>query len=176
MSSGRHVFLILLFAVAGAALAYLLHDRWPNDISLEMGAIAGGFLFVIGCLIVLNLRQRATIRQCADIMGQMNEAMGEAIRDQRRVEEVLDSMNSALSTLEAEPNRNVVEVVAEVKVLQTLIEQLYKARGSAAQPAPVAAAPNLRVQDNPTPPKRETPVAPEKTETRATSARESGAK
>jgi cyclic-di-GMP phosphodiesterase TipF (flagellum assembly factor) len=174
MSSGRHVFLILLFAIAGAALAYLLHQRWPNDISLEMGMIAGGFLFVAGGLIVLNLRQRATVRQCADIMEQMNEAMGEVIRDQRRVEEVLDSMNSALSALEAEPNRNVVEVVAEVKVLQTLIEQLYKARGSGAQPAPTPVTPNLRVLDNPNPPKREAAasVAPEKTAARAGATKE----
>jgi cyclic-di-GMP phosphodiesterase TipF (flagellum assembly factor) len=174
MSSGRHVFLLLLFAVAGAALAYLLPQQFPANISSELGIIAGGFLFVIGGLIVLNLRQRATVKQCADIMEQMNEAMGEMIRDQRRVEEVLDSMNSALSVLEAEPNRNVVEVVAEVKVLQTLIEQLYKARGSGAPPAPIPAAPNLRVLDNPNPPKREATVAvaPEKTATRAAATRE----
>jgi cyclic-di-GMP phosphodiesterase TipF (flagellum assembly factor) len=181
MSSGRHLFLLLLFAVAGAALAYWLPQQFPasvlseSSVSSELGIIAGGFLFVVGGLIVLTLRQRATIRQCADIMGQMNEAMGEVIRDQRRVEEVLDSMNSALSTLEAEPNRNVVEVVAEVKVLQTLIEQLYKARGSGAQPAPTPVTPNLRVLDNPNPPRRETaapPAAPERTTTRAAGAKE----
>src|SRR6185369_830163 len=113
MSSGRHLILLLLFAAAAGALAILLPTQFPN-LSQELGYIAGGFLFVVGALIVLNLRQRATVRQCADIMGQMNEAMGEVIRDQRRVEEVLEGMHTALSALESEPNRAVGEVVAEV--------------------------------------------------------------
>ncbi len=164
MSSGRHFLLLLLFAVAGAALAYELPIQFPSQ-SQEIGYIAGGFLFVVGGLIVLNLRQRSTVRQVTDIMGQMNDAMGEVIRDQRRMEEVIESMHTALSGMEQEPNRNVGEVVAEVKVLQTLIEQLYKARGSGqAAPAPTLAqpgAPNLRVLDNPNPPKREPAKAPE---------------
>src|SRR4051794_17616297 len=158
MSSGRHFILLLLFAAAAVAIAIVLPVQFPS-LSQELGYIAGGFLFVIGGLIVLNLRQRATVHQCADIMGQMNEAMGAVIGDQRRIEEALEGMNTALSALESEPNRNVGEVVAEVKVLQTLIEQLYKARGSAsAAPAaatPTAAAPTLRVLDNPNPLRRE---------------------
>jgi cyclic-di-GMP phosphodiesterase TipF (flagellum assembly factor) len=75
-------------------------------------------------------------------------------------------MNTALSALETEPSRDVGEVVAEVKVLQTLIEQLYQARGSAAAAAPAAtptaATPTLRVLDNPNPPRREAAVAAEK--------------
>jgi cyclic-di-GMP phosphodiesterase, flagellum assembly factor TipF len=151
MSSGRHFILLLIFAVAAAALAYLLPEQTHGAISVELGTIAGGFLFVLGALFVLLLRQRATVRQCADIMGQMNDAMGAVIRDQRQVEEALEGMHTALSALEAEPNRDVGEVVAEVKVLQTLIEQLYKARGTAAA-LPVAATPTLRVLDNPNPP------------------------
>jgi cyclic-di-GMP phosphodiesterase, flagellum assembly factor TipF len=164
MSSGRHFILLLLFAAAGVALAILLPAQFPN-VSQELGYIAGGFLFVIGGLIVLNLRQRATVRQCADIMSQMNEAMGAVIGDQRRIEEALEGMNTALSALESEPNRNVGEVVAEVKVLQSLIEQLYKARGSAsaapaaAAAAPTAATPTLRVLDNPNPLRREASAA-----------------
>src|SRR5205814_1873356 len=50
----------------------------------------------------------------------------------------------------------------EVKVLQTLIEQLYKARGSGqAAAAAQSGAPNLRVLDNPNPPRREPAKAPE---------------
>jgi cyclic-di-GMP phosphodiesterase TipF (flagellum assembly factor) len=185
MSSGRHLLLLLIFAAAAVALAYFLPIQFP-DLSQELGTIAGGFLFVIGALIALNLRQRAAVRQCADIMGQMNDAMGEVIRDQRRMEEALEGMHTALSALEAEPNRDVGEVVAEVKVLQTLIEQLYQARGSgapAATPtstpmsttAPTAATPNLRVLDNPNPPRREAGVAPERTATRPSARDEAGA-
>jgi cyclic-di-GMP phosphodiesterase TipF (flagellum assembly factor) len=66
-----------------------------------------------------------------------------------------------LSTLEAEPQRDVGEVVAEVKVLQSLIEQLYKSRGSAGPaPAIAAAPPTLRVVDNPNVPKRPEPAKP----------------
>jgi cyclic-di-GMP phosphodiesterase TipF (flagellum assembly factor) len=155
MNSGRHLLLLLLFAAAAVAVAIFLPVQFPS-LSQELGYIAGGFVFVIGGLIVLNLRQRASVRQCADIMSQMNDAMGEVIRDQRRMEEALDGIATALSALEGEPGRDVGEVVAEVKVLQTLIEQLYKARGaSPAAPPPTAAAPSLRVLDNPNPPRRE---------------------
>ena len=185
MSSGRHFLLLLIFAAAAVALAYFLPIQFTN-LPQEFGTIAGGFLFVIGALIVLNLRQRAAVRQCADIMGQMNDAMGEVIRDQRRMEEALEGMHTALSALEAEPNRDVGEVVAEVKVLQTLIEQLYQARGSgapAATPtstpmsttAPTAATPNLRVLDNPNPPRREAGAAPERTAARPPARDEAGA-
>jgi cyclic-di-GMP phosphodiesterase TipF (flagellum assembly factor) len=157
---------LLLFAVAAVAVAYLLPIEVPS-LSQELGYIAGGFLFVVGGLIVLNLRQRSTVRQCADIMSQMNEAMGTVIRDQRRIEEALESMHTALSALEGDPNRDVGEVVAEVKVLQTLIEQLYKARGSGgtAPAAALPAAPNLRVVDNPNL-RRDAHPAPEKTSTK----------
>jgi cyclic-di-GMP phosphodiesterase TipF (flagellum assembly factor) len=169
MNAGRHVILLLLFAAAAVAVAYALPIEVPS-LSQELGYIAGGFLFVVGGLIVLHFRQRATVRQCADIMGQMNDAMGTVIRDQRRIEEALESMHAALSSLEGDPNRDVGEVVAEVKVLQTLIEQLYKARGSggaAAMPAaPIPAAPILRVLDNPNL-RREANAAPEKTSLKA---------
>jgi len=157
MYSGRHLLLLLIVAAASIALAVLLPSaQLPVPVTPELGYIAGGFLFCLGGMFVLHLRQRATLRQCADIMSQMNDAMGEVIADQRRIEEVLDNMNGALSALEADPNRDVGEVVAEVKVLQNLIEQLYRARGSgSAVGAPTAASPNLRVVDNPNPPRRD---------------------
>jgi cyclic-di-GMP phosphodiesterase TipF (flagellum assembly factor) len=159
MHSGRHVFLFILVIAAAVALALLLPIRFPAEVSPEFGSIAGGFLFCLGTLFVLHLRQRSTVRQVADIMGQMNDAMGEVIQDQRRLEETLQAMGATLSSMEAEPNRDVGEVVAEVKVLQSLIEQLYKARGSApaptAAPTPSGATPNLRVVENPNPLRRD---------------------
>src|SRR5581483_3453680 len=174
MSSGRHFILFLIFTAAAVALALLLPMQFPS-LSQELGYIAGGFVFVIGALIVLNLRQRAAVKQCVDIMSQMNEAMGEVIRDQRRMDEALESMHGALSTLEGEPTRDVGEVVAEVKVLQTLIEQLYQARGSAnaaptAAPSPAGATPTLRVLDNPNPPRREAGIAADKPASRQAAA------
>jgi cyclic-di-GMP phosphodiesterase TipF (flagellum assembly factor) len=150
---GRQTLLILLFAGAAVAVAFYLPDRFPNRFSPELGTIAGGFVFCGGMLLMLHFRQRATVRQCADIMGQLNDALGAVIADQRRIEDVLQGMHGALTTLEAEPERDVGEVVAEVKVLQTLIEQLYKARGAAA-PMMVSAPPSLRVVDNPNAPPR----------------------
>lgn len=152
MSSGRHILLLLVSLVAAAAAGWFLPQSFPAEISPQMGYVIGGFVFVAGAFLVLHLRQRATVRQCADIMGQMNDALGLVIGDQRRIEDALQNLHGALATLEAEPGRDVGEVVAEVKVLQSLIEQLYQARGSTTA-APIQAAPSappaLRVVDNP---------------------------
>ena len=157
MSSGRHFILLLLGLVAAVAAAWFLPQSFPAEISPQMGYVIGGFVFVLGALFVLYLRQRATVRQCADIMGQMNDALGMVIADQRRIEDALQNMQGAISTFDAEPTRDVGEVVAEVKVLQSLIEQLYQARGTTAAPAPVmpSAPPTLRVVDNPNATRRE---------------------
>ncbi|WP_395015795.1 EAL domain-containing protein [Dongia sp.] len=161
MSSGRHFLLLTLSIVAAVAAAWFLPQQFPAHVSPQMGYVIGGFVFVLGALLVLALRQRATLRQCADIMGQMNETMGLMIADQRRVEEQMQNIQGALSSLGAEPQRDVGEVVAEVKVLQSLIEQLYQQRGAtAAAPAIVAAPPTLRVVDNPNAPKRVEPAKP----------------
>jgi cyclic-di-GMP phosphodiesterase TipF (flagellum assembly factor) len=146
MSTRRYTLVFLLFVATAVAAALVFPDQFPNRISPELGSIIGGFVFVLGTLLVLHLRQRATIRQCADIIGQLNDALGAVIADQRQIEHVMQSMHGALATLEAEPQRDVGEVVAEVKVLQTLIEQLYKARGAGAA---AVAAPNLRLVENP---------------------------
>jgi cyclic-di-GMP phosphodiesterase TipF (flagellum assembly factor) len=108
-------------------------------------------------------------------MGQMNEAMGLVIGDQRRIEEQTQNIQGALSTLESEPQRDVGEVVAEVKVLQSLIEQLYQQRGAAAAAAALAtpaAPPTLRVVDNPNAPKRSEPPKPAATPSAATPSRD----
>jgi len=132
MSSGRYFLLLIVSIAAAVAAAWFLPQQFPALVSPQMGYIIGGFVFVIGALLVLALRQSATLRQCAEIMGQMNEAMGLVIGDQRRIEEQTQNIQGALSTLESEPQRDVGEVVAEVKVLQSLIEQLYQQRGAAA--------------------------------------------
>jgi cyclic-di-GMP phosphodiesterase TipF (flagellum assembly factor) len=164
MSSGRHFLLLVLSIVAAIAAAWFLPQQFPAYVSPQMGYVIGGFVFVLGALLVLTLRQRATLRQCADIMGQMNEAMGFVIGDQRRIEEQIQGIQGALSTMGAEPQRDVGEVVAEVKVLQSLIEQLYQQRGAAASapppPAIPVAPPTLRVVDNPNAPRRPEPAKP----------------
>src|SRR6185369_3636673 len=163
MSSGRHFFLLVLSIVAAVAAAWFLPQQFPAYVSPQMGYVIGGFVFVLGALLVLVLRQRATLRQCADIMGQMNEAMGFVIGDQRRIEEQVQGIQGALSTMESEPQRDVGEVVSEVKVLQSLIEQLYQQRGAALSAPPAAipvAPPTLRVVDNPNAPKRLEPAKP----------------
>jgi len=165
MSSGRNFVLLLLSAAAAVAAAWYLPQQLPAEISPQMGYVIGGFVFVLGVLLIILLRQRATVRQCADIMGQMNEAMGLVIADQHRLEEAMQNIAGALNTMEAEPQRDVGEVVAEVKVLQSLIEQLYQQRGSAAAaaaqaPAIPAAPPTLRVVDNPNLQRRIEPAKP----------------
>jgi cyclic-di-GMP phosphodiesterase TipF (flagellum assembly factor) len=175
MSSGRYFLLLIVSIAAAVAAAWFLPQQFPALVSPQMGYIIGGFVFVIGALLVLALRQSATLRQCAEIMGQMNEAMGLVIGDQRRIEEQTQNIQGALSTLESEPQRDVGEVVAEVKVLQSLIEQLYQQRGAAAAAAALAtpaAPPTLRVVDNPNAPKRSEPLKPVATPSAATPSRD----
>jgi cyclic-di-GMP phosphodiesterase TipF (flagellum assembly factor) len=175
MSSGRYFLLLIVSIAAAVAAAWFLPQQFPALVSPQMGYIIGGFVFVIGALLVLALRQSATLRQCAEIMGQMNEAMGLVIGDQRRIEEQTQNIQGALSTLESEPQRDVGEVVAEVKVLQSLIEQLYQQRGAAAAAAALAtpaAPPTLRVVDNPNAPKRSEPPKPAATPSATTPSRD----
>jgi len=174
MRRGRYTILFLLFLIAGVAAAILLPQYFPVQVSETNGIVAGGFVFIVGALFVLHLRQRSTIRQCADIMGQLHEGMGEVIADQRRIEDNLRGFQEALSALQAEPGRNVGDVVAEVKVLQTLIEQLYEARGAAPGPmAPAApATPTLRVVENPNAARRVEPPRPVPARTAAESNKE----
>ena len=52
---------------------------------------------------------------------------------QRRLEGDLAQMRNALADLQSRPEQNVGAVVAEVKVLQSLVERLYSARAAPAR-------------------------------------------
>jgi cyclic-di-GMP phosphodiesterase TipF (flagellum assembly factor) len=82
---------------------------------------------------------RAHERAEGEIAGVL-EAVAHLERIQRRVEGDLAQMRNALVDLQGRPEQNVGAVVAEVKVLQSLVERLYSARAGAPTPPPAVEA------------------------------------
>jgi len=111
--------------------------------AVAAGLALGGFTFLLGALAhevvarrrndLLFLRRMSALRRiCLDIQAQLDQARDEA----RRVHEVLEAAGSAKS----DERRRVDDVVAEVKVLQSLVERLSGDRRPAATHPPVAVA------------------------------------
>jgi cyclic-di-GMP phosphodiesterase TipF (flagellum assembly factor) len=140
--SGFRAFLPCLIYIVPAAI---IASGWPRGIaglgpgmslvSAVLVLLSGGLLHLARAL--LRARERAD----SEVAGAM-EAVAHLERVQRRLEGDLAQMRNALADLQARPEQNVGAVVAEVKVLQSLVERLYSARAGSAAPAqPPAAAP-----------------------------------
>jgi cyclic-di-GMP phosphodiesterase, flagellum assembly factor TipF len=135
---GFRTFLVsLLYIVPAAVIAWGWPPHVANLAPPGMSPILGLLLLLSGAFLhlghaVMRSRQQAD----SEISGAM-EAVAHLERVQRRLEGDLSQMRHALSELQARPEQNVGAVIAEVKVLQSLIERLYSAR--AAAPAPLAA-------------------------------------
>jgi cyclic-di-GMP phosphodiesterase TipF (flagellum assembly factor) len=91
--------------------------------------LLGGALLHLGYALMRS-RERAD----GEIAGAM-EAVAHLERVQRRLEGDLAQMRNALADLQSRPEQNVGAVIAEVKVLQSLVERLYSARSATPQPA-----------------------------------------
>jgi cyclic-di-GMP phosphodiesterase TipF (flagellum assembly factor) len=91
--------------------------------------LLGGALLHLGYALARS-RERAD----GEVAGAM-EAVAHLERVQRRLEGDLAQMRNALADLQSRPEQNVGAVVAEVKVLQSLVERLYSARSTAPEPA-----------------------------------------
>ncbi|HET6157816.1 MAG TPA: EAL domain-containing protein [Dongiaceae bacterium] len=135
--SGLRAFLpFLLYAVPAAIIALGLPPR-VSDLAPGMALIFGLLVLLAGALLHLGyLLLKARERADGEIAGAM-DAVAHLERVQRRLEGDLAQMRNALADLQARPEQNVGAVVAEVKVLQALVERLYSARSGS--PAPQAA-------------------------------------
>ncbi|HET6619079.1 MAG TPA: EAL domain-containing protein [Dongiaceae bacterium] len=137
--TGLRAFLAcLLYIVPAAIIVRVLPVHW--QVSPSTALIFGLLVLLGGALIHLGRALwRAHERADGEIAGAL-EAVAHLERIQRRVEGDLAQMRNALVDLQGRPEQNVGAVVAEVKVLQSLVERLYSAR-AATPPAARAEAP-----------------------------------
>jgi cyclic-di-GMP phosphodiesterase, flagellum assembly factor TipF len=135
--SGFRTFLLCLIYVVPAALIALGLPPRVSELAPGMALVFGLLVLLAGVLLHLgHALMRASERADGEIAGAM-EGVAHLERVQRRLEGDLAQVRSALADLQARPEQNVGAVVAEVKVLQSLVERLYSAR--AASPTPQAA-------------------------------------
>jgi len=136
MSGFRTLLTSLLYVVPAAVVALGLPPRM-NDLSTGMSLVFGLLVLLAGVTLHLGYALwRAHERLEGEITGAL-DAVAHLERIQRRVEGDLAQMRNALVDLQGRPEQNVGAVVAEVKVLQSLVERLYSAR-SAAPSAPAS--------------------------------------
>ena len=142
--SGFRAFLPCLIYVVPAALIALGLPPRVSDLPPGMALIFGMIVLLGAAVLHLGYALlRARERSDGEVAGAM-EAVAHLERVQRRLEGDLAQMRNALADLQARPEQNVGAVVAEVKVLQSLVERLYSARSAvpepAAAPSPAAAS------------------------------------
>ena len=130
--SGIRAFLPCLLYIVPAAL---IAAGWPPrivDVAPEMALIFGLLVLLSGALLHLtHTLSRTRERADSEAAGAM-DAIAHLERVQRRLEGDLAQVRNALIDLQARPEQNVGAVIAEVKVLQSLVERLYSARAGGA--------------------------------------------
>ena len=141
MSGFRAFLSCLLYIVPAAVIA----SGWPPrvaDLAPGMALVFGLLVVLAGGLLHLTYAlMRARERADDEVAGAMN-AVAHLERVQRRLEGDLAQVRNALGDLQARPEQNVGAVVAEVKVLQSLVERLYSARAGSAPQETAAPAQN----------------------------------
>lgn len=135
--------LLMLLCSSGAAIlvVWLLPSYVPG-LSPALIVISAGFAFGFGCILHLGLTQYSVARRHRRQMSGLAEDMTQLLGNQHRLATAIDRLDVSVANLEGQPPQNVDHVVAEVKVLQSLVERLYSARAKEAGdpgPAPSAA-------------------------------------
>jgi cyclic-di-GMP phosphodiesterase, flagellum assembly factor TipF len=125
-------FLVLIaYALAAAGFAVWLPTVLA-DVSTTLGYIAGGFAFLLVVLLHLAGHAAALGRVQARFMEDVAEQIETAFMNQRKLEDDLLQVKASLANLtsgtQGSAQRDVGEVVSEVKVLQSLVQRLYSAR------------------------------------------------
>ncbi len=131
--SGIRAFLpCLLYIVPAAVIA----GGWPPriaDLPPETALIFGLLVLLAGALLHLAFTtSRSRERDGGEVAGAL-DSISHLEQVQRRLEGDLAQMRNALADLQGHPQHNVGAVIAEVKVLQSLVERLYSARAGAAE-------------------------------------------
>lgn len=134
----RHVSLFALYAAAALAAALLVPAYLP-DVTPREGYALGALALVGGLLLHEVLARIEREGWLARQILALQHAHGSTGKEILRIGSETVAFRHALETWEHESAREVGSVVAEVKVLQSLIEQLYASRSAVAADEPVAA-------------------------------------
>jgi cyclic-di-GMP phosphodiesterase TipF (flagellum assembly factor) len=140
----RHLLLFLLYSAAAVGVALMLPDLLPADVltraGIREGYIVGGLVFVLGLLLhEMTARMEREAWLAGQILALQN-AHSHAGRELRRVDDESVALRESVHDQGRKSRQEVGSVVAEVKVLQSLIEQLYASRTAPAEePAPAPA-------------------------------------
>ncbi len=133
MTPLRHATFLVLYAGLAAAVVSLTPRLLPAIAPTE-AAIGGGVVLILGLLLHEVLVRRGHVAILIAQVAWLRDAYSHAERELSRLSGAVDLLHAAQHD---DDGREVGEVVAEVKVLQSLIEQLYASR---ADDARVAAA------------------------------------
>ena len=111
-------------------------------LSPVLAIISAGFVFGLGCLVHLAVAQIIVAKRHRQQMAGLAEDMTQLLGNQHRLATAVDRLDVSVANLEGQPPQNVDSVVAEVKVLQSLVERLYSARAKeTTENAPANGAP-----------------------------------
>jgi cyclic-di-GMP phosphodiesterase TipF (flagellum assembly factor) len=124
--------LMLLFSSGAAIVVVWFLPGYVPGLSPVLVVISAGFAFSFGCFLHLAVSQYALARRHRQQMSGLAEDMTQLLGNQHRLATAIDRLDVSVANLEGQPPQNVDSVVAEVKVLQSLVERLYSARAKEA--------------------------------------------
>jgi cyclic-di-GMP phosphodiesterase TipF (flagellum assembly factor) len=129
MSLIRHFSLFLLYAAAAVAAAYALPQSAP-ELLLSPGLLWGAVVLLVGLMLHQMLATRSALRAAEADRVEVARALRDQSRELLRLRDEADAIRESIRDRQQETG--VSTVVAEVKLLQSLIERLYASRGGAA--------------------------------------------
>lgn len=158
MSLARQLALLLTYGTAAAA-AYLLAPRLAPGAFGDPALLAAGFVLLAGLALHETFARRTAHRVLDGELAALRMSWAEANRDLLRLRDDADLIRARVERSGAASG--VDSVVAEVKLLQSLVERLYETRTGEAAPAldRAPAAPATPVVAPPAAPGRE-PASP----------------
>lgn len=127
MSGFRRLLPSLIYLLPALLIAVGL-PRYMPAVSGTEAVLFGFIALLLGAVLHLAIALGEAQRIARSRISGALEALSHGERMQRRLEGELAQMRHALIDLQSRPAQDVGEVVAEVKVLQSLIERLYSAR------------------------------------------------
>jgi len=165
MSGIRRFLPYLIYVLPALLIAVGLPNYAPTVAPVE-ALLFGAMAFLLGAIIHLAVALGEAQRITRSRISGALEALSHGERMQRRLEGELAQMRHALIDLQSRPAQDVGEVVAEVKVLQSLVERLYSARSGTSGIAAAPVPPSLQPSTDPAggspavPPQQQQPANP----------------